>query len=222
MLEHSKLMKPFIIVVVVVLISAVIVAVWKRRRHHSASSNSGVGGGEPWWTLFDNSGSHSHNHGHESGGHHGGGHDGGSDAGGGDGGGGDGACDRTDLRPSDAELRQRLTGTWNIELRGPDGSSDSNFQGTFIFAADGSYRSEIVTTVSNEMRSVTLRGFARVQDGFLVGTLTNALPQWLPEGKRGRLPPGGVTSRTKIVRLDEQWLVFETNQFGSVVYTRVR
>ena len=121
---------------------------------------------------------------------------------------------------SDTQLRQRLTGTWKVEVRGPDGFSDT--RGTFTVAADDSFRSEPVTTVSNEARPVTLQGFVRVQDGYLVETTTKAVPHWLPEAKRGTLPLGGTTSRTKIVRLDDQQLVIETNQFGSVLYARVR
>ena len=130
------------------------------------------------------------------------------------------ACSRRDKQLGDAELRQRLTGTWKVEVLGPDGSSDT--QGTFTVAEDDSYRSELVTSVSNEMRPVTLRGFVRVQAGYLVETTTNAVPHWLPEAKRGSLPRGGATSRSKILRLDDQQLVIETNEFGSVVYTKVR
>jgi len=130
------------------------------------------------------------------------------------------SCGCHDNRSSDAAQRARLTGTWNVRVVDSDGSSDT--QGTITVAPDDSYRSELVTTVSNEARSVTLQGYIRIQDGFLVETTTNAVPHWLPEAKSGTLPPGGTTSRTKIIRLDEHELVIETNQFGSVLYTKVR
>src|SRR6185503_15112189 len=107
------------------------------------------------------------------------------------------ACSRRHEQLGDAELRQRLTGTWKVEVLGPDGASDT--QGTFTVAADDSYRSELVTSVSNEMRPVTLQGFVRVQGGYLLDTTTNAVPHWLPEAKRGSLPRGGATSRSKIL-----------------------
>ncbi len=128
------------------------------------------------------------------------------------------ACGDRDKQLSDVALRERLTGTWNVKVLRPDGSSDT--YGTFTVAADDSFRSELVTSVSNEMRSVTLQGFVRVRDGFLIETTTNAVPHWLSEGKRGTLPPGGANSRTKIVRLDDHELVIETNQFGRVLYTK--
>jgi hypothetical protein len=86
------------------------------------------------------------------------------------------ACGRRHEQLGDAELRQKLTGTWNVEVLRPDGSSDTH--GTFTVAADDSYRSELVTSVSNEMRPVTLQGFVRVQGGYLVETTTNAVPHW--------------------------------------------
>ena len=122
-------------------------------------------------------------------------------------------------RPSDAALRARLTGTWNVRVVGPDGSSDTH--GTFTVAPDDSYRSELVTTVSNETRRVTLQGFISIREGFLIVTTTNAVPHWLPEARRGTLPLGGAISRSRIVRLDERELMIETNQFGSVLYTKV-
>jgi len=128
------------------------------------------------------------------------------------------ACSYRTRSVSDSELRDRLTGTWHVKVIGVDGSSDT--RGTFTVASDDSYRSELVTTVSNEMRPVTLQGFISVRDGFLIETTTNAVPHWLPEAKRGTLPPGGTTSRTRIIHLDEHELVTETNQFGSVLYTR--
>ena len=121
-------------------------------------------------------------------------------------------------QPTDATLRAGLVGTWNVKVIGADGSSDTH--GTFTVMSDDGYRSELVTVVSNESRPVTLQGFIRVQDGFLIETTTNAIPHWLPEAKRGTLPPGGTVSRSKIVRLDEHQFVIETNQFGSVLYTR--
>jgi hypothetical protein len=127
-------------------------------------------------------------------------------------------CGCHDKQPSDAALRTGLTGTWNIKVISADGSS--NTRGTFAVAPDDSYQSELVTAVSNEMRAVTLQGFIRVKDGFLIETTTNAVPHWLPEAKRGSLPPGGSASRSKIVRLDKHELVIETNQLGSVLYTR--
>ena len=129
-------------------------------------------------------------------------------------------CSQRDKQLKDPELRQRLTGTWTVEVFDPNGYSDT--KGTFTVAADDSYRYELVTSVSNEMRDVTLEGFVRVRDGFLIETTTTAVPHWLPQAKRGTLPPGGATSRTKIIRVDDRELVTETNEFGSVRYTKVK
>ncbi len=128
------------------------------------------------------------------------------------------ACSPGEEQASDSELRQKLTGTWIVEVRDPDGSSST--KGTWTVAADDSYTSELSGTVSNELRTTTLQGYIQVRNGFLIETTTNAIPHWIPEVKRGRLPPEGATSRIKIVRLDDHELVIETNQFGSVLYTK--
>ena len=129
------------------------------------------------------------------------------------------ACSRREKQANDSQLRQRLTGAWTVEVLSPDGSASS--KGTWIVAADNSFRSEFATSVSNETRTTTLEGVIQVMDGFLIETTTNAVPHWIPEGKRGTLPPGGAVSRIKIVRLDDRELVIETNEFGIVRYTKV-
>ena len=120
---------------------------------------------------------------------------------------------------SQGHSQDALTGTWNFRVIGPDGSSDT--YGTFTVRPDCSFRSELVTSVSNEVRTVILQGLVRIRYGFLVETTTNVLPQWTPGAKRGALPLGGTTSRTRIIRLDEHELVLETNQFDSVLYRKV-
>ena len=128
------------------------------------------------------------------------------------------ACSHRDERASDSELRQRLTGTWAVTVRNPDGSSST--KGTWTVAADDSFRNELATAVSNELHTTILEGFIRVRDGFLIETTTNVVRHGILEDKRDTLPPGGTTSRTKIVRLDDRELLIETNQFGSVLYTK--
>jgi len=130
------------------------------------------------------------------------------------------ACAHRDKQLSGADVGQRLIGSWKVQVIDPDGSSDT--KGTFTVTGNNRYRSELVTSVSNEMRNVTLEGFVRVSDGFLIETTTNVVPHWLPEAKRGTLQPGGVTSRTKIIRLNDHEMVTETNSLGTVVYTRDR
>ncbi|MFN7141154.1 MAG: hypothetical protein ACK4UN_17635 [Limisphaerales bacterium] len=128
-------------------------------------------------------------------------------------------CGCQEKQTSDALLRTNLVGTWKVAGIEPDGSADTH--GTLNVSLDGTFRSELVTTVSNEMRPVTLQGYVQIQDGFLIETVTNAVSHWLPEEKRGALPPGGATTRSKIIRLDEHELVVET-KFGRDVYTRIR
>src|SRR6266446_1355779 len=60
------------------------------------------------------------------------------------------ACAHRDKQLSDTDVGQRLIGSWKVQVIDPDGSSDT--KGTFTVAADNSYRSELVTSVSNQMR----------------------------------------------------------------------
>ena len=113
---------------------------------------------------------------------------------------------------------QKLTGVWNVEVRDADGVCST--KGTSTVAADGRFRSELATTVSNEVRKVTSEGTLRIDDGFLIETTTNVSPHWLPRSRWGTLPPGGVTSRTKIIRVSESEWITEKNEFGTVVYTK--
>jgi hypothetical protein len=124
------------------------------------------------------------------------------------------ACHRGPLSSTD-----RLAGTWNVVVVNPDGSSDT--RGTLVVSTDGSYRSELVTSVSNQPRPVTLTGAVRIEDGYLVETTTNVVPHWLPEPMRGSLRPGGLTARSKISHLNEDRFVTATNSLGTVVFTRV-
>ena len=131
-----------------------------------------------------------------------------------------GCKDREPLA-SDSELRQRLTGTWTVEVRDPDGSSPT--KGTSRIAEDGSFADEFLIQVANETRRVTTRGFVQIKDGSLIVTITNAVRHWLPEPERGALPAGGLTTSLKIIRLNDNELVLnEGGSFSTTVYTKNR
>jgi hypothetical protein len=125
-------------------------------------------------------------------------------------------CGCRDKQPSDASLRSKLTGAWGVTLINPDGSSNSN--GTFNVATDNQYQTEVFTLVSNEVRQVTVQGIVGVEDGFLVKTITNIIDHWRPESSS----TGHVTLRQKIVRISEEELTVETNEFSRVVYSRIK
>ena len=123
-------------------------------------------------------------------------------------------CDNKQM--SDSAIRLNLVGTWSVTLIDLDGSARPS--GTFTVSANSGFQTDVITQVSNEVRRATVQGFVRVEDACLVKTITNILVHWRPESSR----TGDVTLRTKILYVSDHKMVTETNEFGSVLYTKIR
>jgi|GEM_PF-6723542 len=119
----------------------------------------------------------------------------------------------------DAKLRQRLTGKWAVEEFHPNGTRTGT--ALWTIAKNGCYRYEWTNAFPDSVRWVASEGTIQVKDGFVIQTMTNVVTQGRPESKHNSLPDGGVTGRTKILRLSDHELVLETNVMGRATYTKV-
>ena len=90
-------------------------------------------------------------------------------------------------RPSDADLQQRLVGTWTAE---------ADKSRVIEVRPDGAYVSRRVVSGTNALAE----GRWEVKNGYVLGTVTKVSASW-PD------PESGVSSN-KIFRLDERTLVF--------------
>jgi hypothetical protein len=123
---------------------------------------------------------------------------------------------------NDSELRRRLTGAWATE----DFTLDTGVRtgtGMWTISTNGSFRREWTNAFSvSVVQRVTSEGTVQVKDGFLIETITNVVAHGRPESEQNILPDGGVTGRTRIIRLDNRELVIETNAvFGRRVHKRI-
>ena len=107
--------------------------------------------------------------------------------------------------PGDGRVRHVLAGTWAV-------SWGDLAHSTNIVRADGTYQCRIADPLSG--RSIELEGTLRVEDGFLIDTMTvNSLPNvHLPKMNRGR-----------IMRADANEMVvdYTSGQGHPVYYKRV-
>ncbi len=105
--------------------------------------------------------------------------------------------------------QQSLAGRWLADSRLPDRRISSDT----IVDSEGRYVLHLKNVLSDGVRTATLAGTWRIQDGQLVDTITNDI------GGNTRVPR--VVSILKIVRLDGRELVLaETNSSTMISYRR--
>jgi major membrane immunogen (membrane-anchored lipoprotein) len=114
--------------------------------------------------------------------------------------------------PSDAELRQKVTGVWKY--------SDTNelfgwtTESTFTFAPNGNYAEQAVITSKKERDNITFLGTWQTKDGVLITTITKADP--IPQDVFGNnfrkgLAKGGFVNQHKIISVNNHEMVVEIN-----------
>jgi hypothetical protein len=108
------------------------------------------------------------------------------------------ACRRkeeTHLSP-DTEMRKKLPGIWVFEPKYASGRNDQRV--TTTVAADGSYVTSIALPGrTNGPRTIKLEGTWRIEDGFLIDTITK-------DSQTNSSVPR--TSRDRIIRIDDREL----------------
>ena len=73
--------------------------------------------------------------------------------------------------PSDAEIRQKVVGTWTVDMQSPGGIS---VKGTVTIASDGSFVSNMTIVGHDSKQEVSYEGTWQVKDGALIETVTKS------------------------------------------------
>jgi len=107
--------------------------------------------------------------------------------------------DKTATSPSDAELQQKLAGSWRADVQIPSGI---HVQSETIVEPDGSYILLLTNTLVDGLRRVTLAGTLEVKNGILIDTITN-------DFTNPTLGPR-IAGADRIIRLNEHELVLRT------------
>jgi len=103
-----------------------------------------------------------------------------------------------DALTRDSDLQKKLTGVWIVDMRNSNGDSA---KGTVDIASDGSFKTQVTVTRKTHAENIRFEGRWEVKDGFLVETVTKS--------NGGRANAGDVT-RDKIIRVDDEELVYQT------------
>ena len=116
--------------------------------------------------------------------------------------------------PSDADLRQKVTGVWKYSITNRlFGTTTEN---TFTFAPNGNYAKQAVTIHKTEIKNFTGLGTWQIKDGVLITTITKADP--IPNDDYGgdlrrSLVNGGFVNRHKIISVNDHELVCEVDVY---------
>ena len=116
------------------------------------------------------------------------------------------ACSRHE-DSADDKIRKKLLGTWVLEARYEGGS---DMRSTVTIAPDGSYACTLdLPGRTNGPRTISMEGTFRVEDGFLIDTVTK-------HSQTNAKWPN--TSRSRIVRIDDRELVLEYERLPEFGY----
>jgi hypothetical protein len=100
---------------------------------------------------------------------------------------------------TDAEMTQKLVGTWKANSKSPSGILSAN--GTYTIFSDGRFETTgtIVNNAGTKVTSLTFKGEWQVQAGVYIETVRKT--------SNSALMPVGRVSRHKIIQVDEkQWI----------------
>jgi hypothetical protein len=112
--------------------------------------------------------------------------------------------------PSDAELREKVAGTWIVDSQSPKGIS---IKGTVTILADKRFISRATVTIGDQKQEIGYEGRWEVKDGFLIETITKS---------NTKMAPVGDTTRDKIIRVNNEELVYQTEQGQTITRKRKR
>jgi major membrane immunogen (membrane-anchored lipoprotein) len=111
--------------------------------------------------------------------------------------------------PSDAELRQKVTGVWKYNHKSLLGNP---VEDTFTFAPNGNYAKQVVIIHGTERKNYTGFGTWQIKDGVLTTTVTKFDP--MPQGVIGHdIAAGGMLDQHKIVSVNDHELVIEIDVY---------
>ncbi|HET7626343.1 MAG TPA: hypothetical protein VFM25_13880 [Verrucomicrobiae bacterium] len=106
---------------------------------------------------------------------------------------------------ADEQIRRQLPGIWTFDARYADGNEALC---RVTVAPDGSYSSTITLPHrTNGSRVINMEGAFRVEDGFLIDTVTN-----------DSQTNASMTFRSRILRANDHELILEDEKIPGVVY----
>src|SRR5579871_6461675 len=106
---------------------------------------------------------------------------------------------------TDAEITRNLVGSWKVDVTFPSGTTG---KGSVSLAKDGTFTSEGTFAQGDGHISIGYAGTWQVENGVLIETVTNS--------SHSNLPPVGLVTRDRILRVDNRKFVFKTES-GEVV-----
>jgi hypothetical protein len=107
---------------------------------------------------------------------------------------------------SDAEIRQKIAGTWIIDL----GTTKTNgpylfsARGTVTYSTNGSYVVRARVSEDAKVHDERFEGFWHVKDGILTDTVTNYVGTWLANPKNYEV--------ARVIKVDESELILESGK----------
>jgi len=118
------------------------------------------------------------------------------------------AAEQSQTAQSDGEIRSKVVGTWVVDLQSPNGMS---MKGTVTIASGDKFVTKMILTMGDRKQEMNIEGTWETKDGFLVETITKS---------DSKLAAVGSVTRDKIIRVDDQELVYQTEQGKTVTRRR--
>ena len=110
--------------------------------------------------------------------------------------------------PSDAAIREKVVGTWIVDLQSHNGFS---IKGTATIVSENKFISTVTVTTGDRREEMGYEGRWDVKDGFLIETITKS---------DSRMAPVGMVTRDKVIRVNDQELVYLTEEGKTVTRKR--
>jgi len=110
--------------------------------------------------------------------------------------------------PTDAEIRQKIVGTWLVDTRLANGNS---VVGTEAILVSGVITSKATLTLGDKKEELEFTGKWQVKDGYLIETVEKSNTKRIPIGK---------ITRDKVITLNDKTYVYETESGKTVTRER--
>jgi hypothetical protein len=119
------------------------------------------------------------------------------------------------LKPqSDADIRQKIVGTWIIDLETMNHTGPYSYsaKGTVTYSSNGCYVAKAAVLDSGKAREEKYEGFWSVNDGILTDTITNANGMLGITNGIGFSGPNPKFEVAKVLHVDENELILESGK----------
>jgi hypothetical protein len=116
--------------------------------------------------------------------------------------------------PSDAALRQKVVGTWQLNRKSALGTL--SVQGTYTIFSNGRFETKgtIVNNAGKKVATLSYEGEWQIQAGVFIETVTKT--------SHPILARVGTVARDKIIKVDDKQWIFKTEKGKTVTQERVK